>query len=517
MTTRYAVCSVFVVGVWLCLGLGAYGKIPDALLIYDNSGTETNGCTMADLDRDGRAEYIAAVKSERLDYLLAYGLTTSDENRPKPVPIDGFIPKSSPDGKLSVRGPEIILAWGWDTFNRGPLWVLTGDFNGDGYPDVMTLCMWGQWEPYPIGVFYRDPKTPFPSQRAHELSALWNIQREPVGAPKPDIPIPKESPWRKEGWLDDRAVRWATGYSNPMRVFPGDEKEYVAIGNYDLLLLGRDQDRRTPPGHGTWTTHDAWHEVGVLNEVCACALGDLTGDGNVEAMYFRRTGEIGGHSYLGGQFPDEQVSTVELVRAVSGPKMAPFDGVRLPATHPKIGRWLHRHPGQFSGRLAIGDPSRDGKNELIVAAEDHYTGYLLSYQRRQYGPGETLDSTGAWDYEIIDILPKEKPGDLVIADYDADGVDEILLTTDGGHIFAYRRKTAGYAPGNVAPLKDYSRRTLWDVPESGYGIGNGPFPTEGKQIRALAVGNMDGDPSNGNEIGFCVAWGRHYILYNTRE
>lgn len=496
---------------FFCAARSAWGGMPSPLLLYDNGGTETNGGAMADVNNDGRMEYVAAVKSERLDYLLVYGLTISEVGRSKPVPIDGFLPKPSIDAGISVVGPEIILAWGWDTFNRGPLWVVAGDFNGDGIDDVMTLCSWGQWEPYRIGVFYRDPAVSFPSPKAHALPLLWNIQRGPVGPPKPDIPFPKESPWRKEGWLDDRAVQWATGYSEPMRVFHGDEKEYVAIGNYDLLLLGRDQDRRTPPGHGTWVVDDVWHEVGVLNEIAAAALGDLTGDGKAEAMYFRRTGEIGGYSYLSGQFPNERVSTVELVRAVSGPKQAPFDGAHLPATHPKIGRWLHRHPGQLSGRMAVGDISRDGKNELIVATEDQYTGYLISYQRQKYGPNEALDATSGWDYEVIDILPREKPGDLQIADYNADGVSEVLLTTDGGHVFAYRRTEGGYRPGNLQPRKDYSRRLLWEVPDKG------PFPTEGKQVRAIACGNMDGDPSNGHEIGFCVAWGKHYILYNTRE
>ncbi|MBI2843006.1 MAG: hypothetical protein HYX78_06355 [Armatimonadetes bacterium] len=502
-------------GVWVVLLLGVphclFGDRPSVVELHVDTGAE-HALTMGDVNGDGRMEVIAASKGGDSPSCILQVFGAEKMGR-----------------VVAPIGPEVIFFPSVGGF--GPIWLVAGNFDGRRGDEVLALFSVPVDRPYgaeggtwpgalperleavkrseawtrsfyriaagPIGVFFRDPKRPFPTKG--DFIDGWTNTR------------PWMSPaWTVESWLLDPAVEGAVGYSNPIALFPSDPKAYVAIGNRSCLLLGRNEGGETPPGRGTWNVTDVWDEIKADGKpFSACAVGDLTGDGKAEIAWILKSGELRVRGYMGGGFPKETKSRIELIRSAQGAQRAPFDGALLPESHPMIGK---RVEGQPSGRLAIGDPSRDGKNELILAVRAGDRGYLLSYQRRVYAPDVHLDGQGTWDFEMIDILrPGEFFMDVLIDDYNADGVPEILASTQRGHIYAYRRAEAGYCSGNTVMLHDYVRRTLY---EEG-----------GLVINSLASGNMDGDDSNGREIAFSVfpgspqipvPWG-HYLLYNTRD
>ncbi|MBI4584967.1 MAG: hypothetical protein HY717_13220 [Planctomycetes bacterium] len=423
-------------------------------------------------------------------------------------------PEDRPRGGSDPAGGDLFPSIG----GFGALWVVGGDFNGDRIDEALALYSipvdrpygeeGGEWpgslpkrlealkrsewwtrsfyraQAGPLAVYFRDPAKPFPTRG--DFVDAWTNTR------------PWMSPaWTLETWILEPAVVGSVGYSNAANLITSDERAVVALGSRSVLLLGRNAGAEAPGGQGSWNSAD----VGLQTDISSCALGDLTGDGKAEVAALGDKGAILVRSALGGRSP-EAVFPVETLRSDSGPPLDPFD--RLTPTPAKT---VFGHP---SGRLTIGGPSRDGKNELLLAVRAGDRGILVSYQRRAYGPTVSTDGKGAWDFEVVDILrPGEAFMDALIDDYNADGAAEIIASTNRGRIFAYRRAEVGYRPDNKVPLHDYTRRMLYQEKDL--------------VINSLAGGNTDGDDTNGHEIAFSVSpgspqipvpWG-HYLLYNT--
>jgi uncharacterized protein (DUF608 family) len=150
------------------------------------------------------------------------------------------------------------------------------------------------------------------------------------------------------------------------------------------------------------------------------------------------------------------------------PGSPPFDGTTLPEKDPQIAR--PDLGGTHGGKMVIADPSLDGHTEIIVALKDGQTqrGFLISFQRNSVTYGGPIDGSGIFDYEVIDILPNSSLTAISVDDIDQDGKPEILAGSENGDIYCYKRKSPGYQPKNLEPLKEYDRTTLVASPKGSF-------------------------------------------------
>ncbi len=174
------------------------------------------------------------------------------------------------------------------------------------------------------------------------------------------------------------------------------------------------------------------------------------------------------------------------------PGSPPFDGSTLPEIDPQIAR--PDLGGNHGGRIVIADPSLDGRNEILLALKDGLTkrGFLISFQRNSETYGGSIDGTGVYDFEIIDILSNNSLTAIDVEDIDDDGKVEIIAGSENGDLFCYKRISSGFDSKNIEPLKNYERKNLVS------GRPNGSYISE------IQVGDVTGDDKK--EIVWSTGW-----------
>jgi len=138
----------------------------------------------------------------------------------------------------------------------------------------------------------------------------------------------------------------------------------------------------------------------------------------------------------------------------------PFDGKVLLETQPRFSR--PNPGGPPGGKMVIGDPSEDGRPELLVGLRDGKTGrgFLLSFQRTAESYGGAMDGGGKYEWEVIDELSDDGFSAVAVGDVGGDGHKEIMAGTQSGKLFLYRRKRPGFQGGSATPLALYERKRL---------------------------------------------------------
>ena len=206
------------------------------VLVADGSAT-FNGCAIGDYNGDGTLDIAVGSKGG---------------NRPE----QNFIKIYNLDQDGNITAEELACQFEKD---RGPQWVVTGDFNGDGQDDILA-------------------NTLLPS------TAYLNRNDSPMGS---------QGAWsaREEGGAKSYA-----GFSDPVIVRQGSTRTAVAVGDFFNGLLERNEMESGGPNLG-WN-YENWHTGGAGDTMQAAAIGDISGDGVFDVLYWHASRELGGHTQL---------------------------------------------------------------------------------------------------------------------------------------------------------------------------------------------------------------------------
>lgn len=230
---------VYTIG-WISAGSdplpGAYVIINGQTQTIVNDPQATfNGCALGDYNADGTLDVAVGSK----------GGNGPEQNFVKIYNFDEA-------GNISVE--ELACQFEKD---RGPQWVVTGDFDGDGQDDILANTL------LPSTAYLKRNNTAMGTQGA------WSA--------------------REEGGTISLA-----GFSDPAPVEAGSTRTAIAVGDLNNSLLQRNETEPGGPNLG-WKYED-WHTGGASDTMQAAAIGDISGDGVFDVLYWHVSRELGGHT-----------------------------------------------------------------------------------------------------------------------------------------------------------------------------------------------------------------------------
>lgn len=379
---------------------------------------------------------------------------------------------------LSVSAIEEVLSFGP---NEGVWLVRAGDFLGLGRDQLLVA---GNWQ--------------FSTDDFRFL--LLERTTEPAGT---------DESWSLLASIQTRLA--SLGYSAVADLF-GDGTESVVLGtgvvesSFSRVLCF---DVDVP-------TFIDVHDAGTGHRMTGTFIGDISGDGVLDVGYFFTFGpanEIGFKSLEeDSTCTNASFSETGFLYGNTAPT-APFDGSTPSISDTDVGMGLRLPPPRGEGgSIVVGDPSRDGRNEVVVPLGGAFDGYLVSWQADAATHGG-LPADIVSEFEVIDIRRGVTFTAVALGDVNADGALDIVAGTSDAEIFMYTRTSAGYSPGNTLPA------TL--VGNDGGGAGE---PLAGNAYQRCNLSNFDNsnlgaitgieiadvDNDNKLEIAFTTDFGLNY-------
>jgi hypothetical protein len=331
---------------------------------------------------------------------------------------------------LSISAVEEVAAVGP---NEGPWLVRAGDFLGIGFDQ---LLVGGNWQ------FSGDDLR----------FQLFDRTNDPAGTAESWSPIASMT-----------TNLASTGYSAVADVF-GNGQDSIVLGSGNgsfftrLLCFNVDSPNFIE-----------LHDGGGGSRMTATFVGDISGDGVLDVGYFFTFGpanEIGFKSFEDGSDCVDSALTETGHLLGNTASNAPFDGSAAEIFDRDVGMGLRRPAARGEGgSIVVGDPSRDGRNEIIVPLGGALDGYLVSWQATAATHGG-LPVDVESEFEVIDIRRGATFTAVALGDVNNDGLLDVVAGTSDAEIFVYTRTSDGYSPGNTLPA------TLADGGGAGVVAGN---------------------------------------------
>ncbi len=215
---------------------GAYLLLDGKTLTLAQDAHATfNGCALGDFNGDGKTDIAFSSKGD----------DTVTQN---------FIKVLSLDSKGAVANSETVCQFDLD---RGPQWMVKGDFDGDGQDDLLASTL--------------------------KPSTVW-LKRAKSAFGTPNAWAPAE----------EAAPIYFPGYSEPFVTGTDGNSSTIALGQDNSMVLKRRPAEAGGPNLG-WSLEN-WHVGGASNSMQAAAIGDLSGDGVYDVLYWHTSHELGGHT-----------------------------------------------------------------------------------------------------------------------------------------------------------------------------------------------------------------------------
>ena len=230
---------------------------PSGVYLYTDGNTKTleedlnstfTGCALGDFNGDGKCEI----------GLASHGVTSQEENTIRVLSLDST---------GSMNKSETVCQF---EINHGPQWLVRGDFDGDGLDDLLASTL--------------------------KPSTVWfKRNRSPIGTLNAWAPV------------EEAAPHYFPGYSEPMIISEDEKRSTIALGQDNSFVLNRRTTESGGPNLG-WSLEN-WHVGGASNSMQAAAIGDLSGDGVYDVMFWHTSHELGGHTSKEVQIEDKKKET----------------------------------------------------------------------------------------------------------------------------------------------------------------------------------------------------------------